>query len=319
MNSFNAADSEILCNRRAPFLTVSTDSIAIEIHSKLYQDPKTWGYMAVANSVSDLAVSGSQPVGMVISAQWKRAHEGKIQHQVYRSMAKTLRDFEIPLLGGDSGSSKETVITTTIIGESTTQPLSRKGLKTDDLILVFGKDLGIGPLLSYNFIRNEVSGPWESLFRPKPSWAATSKFRKYFHASIDSSDGLYNALETLSLINNVQFEIDLSSIKLNKQAATYILKQNLPIQFLIENDLGDLQTCVAITRRNYQKIKPMLPYHFVLAETQALKDKKFPVIYKGQKNRKPFSKILEKVKMNYTEALILWQSQYIPSHKDTQF
>lgn len=314
LNSFNSADTEILSQRRAPYLTASTDSIAIEIHDELYTNPETWGYLAVVNSISDLAASGTKPLGMLISAQWKKSHEGKIRDQVYRSMAHALRDFDVPLLGGDSGSSKETVITTTIIGESSFKPLSRSGIKNKDLILVFGDRLGFGPLLSFDFLKHGNKNKWETHFRPKPQWPVTFKFARYFNAAIDSSDGLYNSLGILSEINNLQFEIDLTRIKPNKKIEIYLKKNKIPIEFLIENDLGDLQTCVAISSRNYERIKTQLPVHFILAEAQVLKNKKVPVLYKGKKSLISFPKILEKVKTNYSEALKIWHAQYYDSN-----
>ena len=102
-NSFNFSDVESIKLHQSQYLVTSMDSIAVEIHSGLYKNPRTWGYLAIANSVSDLAASGAKPLGILISAQWKKSHEGKIKNLVYSSMAKALKKFQVPILGGDSG------------------------------------------------------------------------------------------------------------------------------------------------------------------------------------------------------------------------
>lgn len=316
INAFNMADVEIIQTKKDHFLACSTDSIAVEIHSGLYKNPDTWAHLAIANSVSDLAASGCKPIGMLISAQWKDSHNKKIKPLVYKAMSKSLQRFQVPLLGGDSGSSNETVLTTTIIGESQVKPLTRQGVQAGDMILAFGDSLGYGPQLSYDFLhsagKNQTS---EKLFRPYPRWQTILKFRSYFKASIDSSDGLYNALDTLAEINAVRFKVNLTKIKLPKSIMTFQIKNTIPLEFFIECDLGDLQTCVAISKKKYTQIKNKLPYHQIIAEAESKISNKESIYYDNSATTGRYRflpQILETTKLNYSLSLKLWLKQFTP-------
>ena len=308
------ADCEIIQLQKNRFLSISTDSIAIEIHSGLYRDPETWGYLAVANSASDLATTGAKPLGMLISAQWKKEHGSFVKTKVYAAMAKALKKFHIPLLGGDSGSSSETVITTTILGESSVSPLTRQGVQPGDLILCFGRLIGIGPALAYDYLKYKSINQWEKKFRPYPDWRIVYKFMKYFKASIDSSDGIYSALETLATINSVQFEICDNDLVLSTSVKTYQSKNKIPMKYFIESDLGDLQTCVAIHPRVYARIKRQLPFHQIMAIAKKKNVFNDTAICYAQK--KPIAHyqslptILERNGLKYSAALNQWLSQF---------
>ncbi|OYZ24233.1 MAG: hypothetical protein B7Y39_02065 [Bdellovibrio sp. 28-41-41] len=314
LNSFNTSDTEVVRIKKDLFLASSTDSLAVEIHSGLYKQPETWGYLAVANSVSDLAASGAKPIGMLISAQWKNAHSGRVKTRVYAAVSKALKTFDIPLLGGDSGSSSQTVLTTTILGQGSTRPLTRLGIKPGDLVILFGNFLGTGPALAYDYLKHQSRNKWELQFRPSPNWKVTHKFRKYFKASMDTSDGIYNSLVTLAKLNNVSFKIDLEQIKLSPKSNSYRRQHSIPMQYFIESDLGDLQSCVALDSKTYNKIRSRLPTHQILARAEKNKDQiscvKYSENHSHIANYMFLSDLLERKKFNYSLSLNLWLKQF---------
>lgn len=310
MNSFNSADVETIRLGRSKYLVTSTDTIAIEIHSGLYKDPQTWGYLAVANSVSDLAASGAKPIGILVSAQWEKAHQGKIQAAVYKSLSRALTHFQVPLIGGDSGSSGKTMLTTTVFGQTFLKPLSRIGVRPGDLILTFGDFTGFGPALAFDYLKFKNRNRLENFFRPCPSWQTINKFRKYFRASIDSSDGLHTALVTLAQVNEVHFMCDLAELRLTKAIQRYQKKYNIPIEYFFESDLGDLQSCVAISPRNYDLIKHSLPFHQKIAIATLPKPENRTISYKFQRSDKTLLNLIEKNKDNYLPGLNQWLKQF---------
>lgn len=315
-NSFNTSDVETVRIKKDHFIVTSTDSLAIEIHSGLYKLPETWGFLSIANSVSDLAASGAKPIGLLVSAQWKKTHSAAVKEKVYRTMAMAMRHFQMPLLGGDSGTSNETVLSTTVIGQSSVKPLSRQGVKPEDLIIGFGDFFGWGPALAYDFLRSNSENRLEKRFRPNPQWQVIFKFRKYFNASIDTSDGVFNSLETLSILNDLCLEIHTEGLFLNEKMDLFQKTYQLPIEYFIESDLGDLQTLVAISPKNYSAIKNLLPKHqlFAIAKKHQSKGN---VIYNKPERRKRFylPHLLEKTNLNYSRALRLWLKQF-PSFED---
>ncbi len=314
LNTFNTSDTEVVQIKKDLFLASSTDSLAVEIHTGLYKQPETWGYLAVANSVSDLAASGAKPIGMLISAQWKKAHSGRVKTRVYAAVSKALKTFDIPLLGGDSGSSSETVLTTTILGQASTRPLTRLGIKPGDLVILFGNFLGNGPALAYDYLKHQSRNNWERQFRPSPTWKVTHEFRKYFKASMDTSDGIYNTLLTLAQLNNVSFKIDIAQIKLSPKLNSYRERHSIPMQYFIESDLGDLQTCVAVDSKTYNKIKSHLPKHQILARAEKNTTQLSYVNYVENnshiENYVFLPNHLERKKFNYSRSLNLWLKQF---------
>ncbi len=321
-NGFNLADAELIKLNRPRYLATSTDSIAIEIHSGLYKNPETWGYLAVANSVSDLAATGAMPIGILVSAQWSSAHGIKIKNSVYKAMSTAMRKFKVPLLGGDSGASAATVLSTTIIGESQSKPLSREGIDPGDLILSFGSAFGWGPAVALDILKFDSTLGFEKRFRPVPDWQICARFRSHFKASIDSSDGVFNSLVTLAKINDVHFLIDLRSIRLPASLKRFQKKYGVPIEYFLESDLGDLQTCVAITAKHYEKIKSQLPFHIVLAQAEKRSSRigiDQPIHYvrsssfikeKFLNGYQPLPQQLEKNGMNYKMGLKDWFKQF---------
>lgn len=310
LNGFNGSDTEIVKIKKNLFLTGSTDSIAIEIHSKLYTNPETWGYLAVANSVSDLAASGTKPIGMLISAQWAQHHSGKVKDKVYKSTSNALNKFGVPLLGGDSGSSYATVLTTTILGESNLKPLNRIGISPGDVVILFGRGLGYGPALAFDYLKNSSRKNFEPLFRPRPDWQTIYTFRKYFKSSIDTSDGIYNSLVTLSELNEVSFVVALRNLKLSKEIISFKNEFEIPTQYFIESDLGDLQTCIVLDRSVYQKIKSKLPFHQMIACAE--KKSVTPVRYADSVNQRGYNTlpdILEQTRFDYLKSLNRWLRQ----------
>lgn len=310
LNFFNGSDTETVRLSKDYFLVSSTDSIAVEIHSQLYQDPETWGYLAIANSVSDLAASGAKPIGILLSAQWATDHKGKTKDRVYKSISQTLKKFEVPLLGGDSGSSQATVLTTTILGESKNKPLDRMGVKPGDVVILFGHDIGYGPALAFDYLQNKSKHKLEKYFRPSPNWQTIFRFRKYFKASIDTSDGIYNSLQTLATLNSVSFLL-VKDVKLSKKIQIYKNKFNIPTEYFIESDLGDLQTCVVLDSTLYEKIKLQLPFHQVIG--QAEKKSVTAIRYENDSRVNDYVALptmLEQANFNYSIALNRWLKQF---------
>lgn len=309
LNTFNTSDVETIRVKKDLFLVSSTDSLAIEIHNGLYKKPETWGYLSAVNSISDLAASGAKPIGMLISAQWDKAHTEAIKDRFYLSLSKALKKFKIPLLGGDSGSSQATTITTTILGETSRRPLSRLGMRSGDIIILMGNNLGYGPALAFDYLKHNSKHNFEKAFRPTPDWQTIYTYRKYFNSTIDTSDGVFNALDILAKVNGIDVEIDTRTLRLSKSIETYRHRNSIPIHYFIESDLGDLQTCVAINPKIYSKFKSRLPFHQIIAYAKNINLVSANVRYasfSNNTNRHFLPYLLEQKKYDYSKALDHW-------------
>lgn len=247
-SGFFESDAEILRWDSSHDLVATTDALAEEIAIGLYRDPFTWGWLCVMNSVSDLAATGADGLGVLLSCEWGSLAAAKKKRFMTGARA-ALKASGLPLLGGDSGSGPP-CFTSTALGKTSGRALSRKGAKPGDRLLLIGRRrTGVGPALAERFLAKLADGAFpERLFRPRPQSRLIAKLRAHVKASIDSSDGLAIAVATLAEINGVGFALNWKPETLHPRAAAFMKKRKLPPELLWMGDLGDLQTLLVVSK-----------------------------------------------------------------------
>ncbi|WP_078543041.1 thiamine-phosphate kinase [Litchfieldia alkalitelluris] len=120
---------------------VCTDTLVEEIHfTKETMSPFQLGYKALAVNISDIAAMGGKPlyflVSIAISNRWT---EDELV-EIYDGMNTLADTYKIDLIGGDTVSSRESLmITVTVIGETEKgQELLRSSAKDGDVVFVTG-------------------------------------------------------------------------------------------------------------------------------------------------------------------------------------
>ena len=247
VNTLFESDCEIL-KLSSGYLALSTDSISEEISQGLYQDPFTWGWLTIMSSVSDLAASGSRPLGLLLSTEWKFKTPKNVKTKFYKGVRAALKKAQMQLLGGDSGSSAEYFFNATVLGESKLKPLMRRSVKPGDYVCILGrKKLGSGPAFALRFLLGLKKADFrEDLYRPEPNPKLLSSLRPFLRASIDTSDGLANSLNIISELNHIGFKLNYLPELMHPKALEFCRIQNLhPLQLWM-GDLGDYQTLVFI-------------------------------------------------------------------------
>jgi thiamine-monophosphate kinase len=256
VNKLFEADCEILKLAPKKYLTTSIDSISEEIDLGLYREIETWGWMTVMSSVSDLAASGSTPLGLTIAAQWKYGTETEVQNLFYKAVNLACKKANVPLLGGDTGSGVSHAFTSSVIGVSSRAPLMRTEVQEGDLlVLAHQKKTGIGPALAYRFLMNADSEILpEKLFRPTPSWKLAAEIAPFARAAIDTSDGIATSVFIFSELNHLGVDLYWDP-KINHHQATLAMTSlSLSPLFLWLGDHGDFQTLFVIPEKNIDKI-----------------------------------------------------------------
>jgi thiamine-monophosphate kinase len=254
LNGLFEADCEII-RSAGRYLCMSVDTIGEEIEIGLYKEPETWGWMCVMASMSDLSASGATPLGLLVSSQWSWGLSDETKRRCYKAIAQALRKTGTALLGGDSGGGSQTVMTSTVLGESKRKPLTRVGVHEGDLVVLFGKRrLGLGPAFGFEYLRGENGIP-ESQFRPQPSPRLIAKLRPWLHAAIDTSDGLATSLSILAELNSVGFELALPSSALHPAALAACGRMNLHPLNLLMGEHGDYQTLVTLPEKHLPRLR----------------------------------------------------------------
>ena len=256
-NQLSSSDVEILKIRKDFYLTSSTDSVADEISSGLYEDPSTWAWLTIMSSVSDLAASGSKALGLLLSTQWQDGLSLSVKKYFYREIKKACEASDVPILGGDSGSSSSTVLTSTILGESRTLPLDRINASAGDFLFLHTQDqLGHGAALAYSYLlKSPIKKKLELSFRPLPSWKLAKKLRPWAQSAIDTSDGVAIASYILAHLNGLGFQLETQGDGISAKTKLSLEKLRIPHEMVYLCDLGDLQTLFVVSPKNAARFR----------------------------------------------------------------
>ena len=115
-------------------LVVTQDALVEGVHFRL--DWISWrdlGWRAAAVNLSDLAASGAEPVGLVVSLAASGETNLDDVLELYEGIAET----GVPVVGGDTTRSEQLMLSVTALGRSERVP-GRSGARPGDLLVVTG-------------------------------------------------------------------------------------------------------------------------------------------------------------------------------------
>ncbi len=156
-------------------LVVTQDALVERIHFRF--DWISWrdlGWRAAAVNLSDLAASGADPEGLLVTLA--APPETELDHvlELYEGIAET----GVPVVGGDTSKAESVVLSVTAIGRSARVP-GRAGARPGDHLVVTGPLGAAGAA----FRR-------QSYVRPPLRLAEGKELAAAAHALLDLSDGL---------------------------------------------------------------------------------------------------------------------------------
>ena len=166
---------------------------------------------SIVACVSDFAAKGIKPQYGIISVNFPPNISRPRIEDAAKGFKKACKEFEISILGGDTNEGREIVFNVCLFGSSE-RIVTRKGSKNKDLIFVTGPfgytAAGLDILLNKKrgkkeFIKKSV----QSVFHPKPRVDFGLKNKKYFAATMDSSDGLSTTLNEMAKQSKKKFVI----------------------------------------------------------------------------------------------------------------
>ncbi len=156
-------------------LVVTQDALVERIHFRL--DWISWrdlGWRAAVINLSDLAASGAEPEGLLVTLAAPAETEVADVLELYEGIAET----GVPVVGGDTSNAEEVVLSVTAIGRSARVP-GRGGARPGDHLVVTGPLGAAGAA----FRR-------QSYVRPPLRLAEGKELALTAHALLDVSDGL---------------------------------------------------------------------------------------------------------------------------------
>jgi thiamine-monophosphate kinase len=156
-------------------LVVTQDALVEGVHFRL--DWISWrdlGWRAAAVNLSDLAASGAEPIGLIVTFGAPANTRLENVLELYEGLAET----GVPVVGGDTTFAPQLVLSVTALGRADRVP-GRAGAEPGDLLVVTGSLGGAGAAFRH-----------ESFVRPALRLAEGRQLAAHAHAMLDISDGL---------------------------------------------------------------------------------------------------------------------------------
>lgn len=212
-------------------IVVTQDSLVENVHFSLdYFTAYQLGYKSVAVNISDIAASGAEPKYLTISLSLPKHIENSFIEEFYKGCKAACGNI-CEIVGGDITGADKIFISVCAIGTAKNRYISsRKNAKSGYKVVIAGEhgssDVGLKLLQKGNFSPQEIT---DKHLMPK----AQIEFGRLLgenikepYAMMDTSDGLAEALLTISKESNVHIEIDFDKIPHNPLIENYENWQN---------------------------------------------------------------------------------------------
>lgn len=183
-------------------LVYSKDIFAEHSHFKLeWMSLAQIAKKAMLVNLSDAIAMNAKPLYALIGVTIPSSFSYKQLDQLTSSFLLTCKEWSVKLIGGDTTSGENLVISITIISKSK-HPLLRSGMKEGDLVAYTGS-LGESLKGLKRLMKGEELSKTHRFIEPTLRADFIYKARKYLHCGLDISDGLGKDLSRLCKINSL--------------------------------------------------------------------------------------------------------------------
>ena len=132
-------DCAVLKYTASRYMLLTSDMIAEGTHFTKKATPFQIGWKAMAVNISDIASMGGIPKYALLSIGVSRKKNTGFLKKIIKGVEKASKRFGITVIGGDTISSRKTVLNVTMTGEVEKKRLvTRKGARPGDLLFVTG-------------------------------------------------------------------------------------------------------------------------------------------------------------------------------------
>ncbi|WP_292460585.1 thiamine-phosphate kinase [Methanothermococcus sp.] len=183
------------------YLTITTDMMFKSTHFPEILTPFQIGMRVITANVSDIAAMCAKPLGIVVSMGFNYPKKEFIE-ELTKGMDFIAKEYECPVVGGDTNKSKELTLCGTAFG-ITSNPIYRGGEVGDDIIITNNvgrvycglkilemKDKGIIDKNGFENLLNEYPNIIKKLSEPRARVKEGIALNKYVNSCCDVSDGL---------------------------------------------------------------------------------------------------------------------------------
>src|SRR5207253_621405 len=184
-------------------VVVTQDALIENVHFRLdWTDWRELGFKAAAVNLSDLAASGAEPDGLIVTLGLRDDVALADVLELYEG----LNEPGVPVLGGDTTRARDLTLSVTALGRSARVP-GRAGARPGDLLVVTGPLGAAGAAFRH-----------QRLLRPPLRLREGRELAAGAHAMLDISDGLAVDAGHLAGRSSCRVEIDLGRVPLAEGA-----------------------------------------------------------------------------------------------------
>ena len=227
-----------------PDVVVTQDALIEGVHFRL--DWTSWhdlGYKAAAVNLSDLAASGAEPEGLLVSLAVPAETELDRVLELYEGIAETT----VPVLGGDTAAAQRVYVSVTALGRAELVP-GRDGAEPGDLVVVSGP-LG-SSAAGFLCLREGIESPLvEAHRRPPLRLAEGRRLAPRAHAMLDVSDGLAADAGHLAQRSGCRIVIDLERVPVVPEVAEVAERAGVDLWELVAGFGEDYELLAAVEDR----------------------------------------------------------------------
>jgi thiamine monophosphate kinase len=288
LNSLFASDSELLQISKKKFLSISTDGLAVEYEDAIYTEPEVLGWISVVMSLSDVACSGAQPTGLVLSVNWAKKMKPAFQKKFFQGVQASLEHHKTYLLGGDTGSSSQFSVVTTALAHGTGEPLQRKIMPGDSLACL--TPFGLHAAYAFDFLM-KTNFVEQKHLKPKIPFHQMRKMKFYLRGAIDNSDGLISTMAILSDLNQISFEMNLAEMIYHPMALRFCRRQKISPCALAWAELGGYELIVVVSQDHKKEFLKRFPESVLFAHAVRYQEKKQKIFKDHRKPKSYFQKM----------------------------
>ena len=244
INKLHESDAEII---KLPgsdnYLAITTDSIAEEIQSKLYDDPYLIGWMIITVNLSDLAAVCAEPMGLLLSEIIPPDTSSKFLNSLNEGINDACNYYNTFILGGDTNQGSNLILTATAVGKIRGEKvIMRKTCKPGDLLFISGK-AGRGNAFALSrFVDKSVIN-----YKPVARLKESQILKEFATCCMDTSDGLISTIDQISRLNNVGVEFIENWKNISDEDSKKLAeKLNFPLWLLLAGQHGEFELVFTI-------------------------------------------------------------------------
>ncbi|MCZ0704193.1 thiamine-monophosphate kinase [Natronobacillus azotifigens] len=241
-------------------VVTAVDTFVENVHfSRKTMAPFHIGYRVLAANISDMAAMGATPKSYLISIVVPKDWTDEELQEIYQGMNQIAKEYRLDLIGGDTVSGNELVVSVTINGAvEKNKARYRSHVRAGDVLFVTGtlgdSAAGLAVLLREEF--SEFTNKDYLLSRhrqPTPRVEFAKGLAEIDRVALnDISDGIASEANELAKASNITIHVEKD--KLPKHEALEQFPQEDQLEFLL-NGGEDFELVGTVSEENWEKAK----------------------------------------------------------------